>query len=80
MNGMELQEARQFLRLQEDLKDPAKKLIYEYAQRRAKEEKRRKEILDSWGPYGYRPPALEPQPKQKTEAEIRRENILKNYS
>lgn len=80
MTESELREARQHMKLQEALKNPAVRQAYEYAQRRANEEKRRQEILERWGSNGYVPPTQAAEPKPLTDAEMRQQEILKYYS
>lgn len=80
MTEAERKEARRLARVQESLKDPAIRMAYEYAQKKAQENKRMKEILDNWGPNGYVPPEIKnPQPRQKTEEERRIEELVKNF-
>lgn len=82
MNAMELAEARACMKRQEAEKDPVMKRLFEEQDRRAREARKREEILENWGRNGFYRPPNEPkkEPKQKTDFEARRDDILKNFS
>lgn len=82
MNSMERETARAYARRQEALKDPQMKKMIEEKDRRAKEARKREEVLENWGRNGFYRPPNEPkkEPKQKTDFEARRDDILKNFS
>lgn len=82
MNEIERAEARQYLKVQEQLKNPVIKKACELSKNKSKEESKRKEILESWGKYGcYVPPESQQQINkvQKTAEQKRMEGILENY-
>lgn len=82
MNSVERAAARAYVRRQEAMKDPQMKKMIEEQDRRAREARKREEILENWGRNGFYRPPNEPkkEPKQKSDYEIRREDILKNFS
>ncbi len=80
MTETERKQARNYVKLQEDLKDPAVKQAYEYQKRRMIQEENRKKILDNWGPYGYVPPISQQASEKPSTQETRRDEILSYYS
>lgn len=80
MNRMEREEARRWKEHQEMLKNPDYAIAYEMAKRTSEDQKRLKDILDNYGPYGYIPPELKEQPVRKlSDAEMEMQEILKKY-
>lgn len=80
MTESERREARRLMRLQELLKDSTTKMAYDYAQKKAQENERWRQILDAWGPNGYVPPEVKnPQPRPMTEEEKRIDDLVRNF-
>lgn len=79
MNSLELAEARYHMKRKESEKDPEMKRLFEEQDRRAKEERRRQDILNSCGPNGYRCDPLEQREPQKSDRELQMDSILKHY-
>lgn len=52
MEEHEVAEARRFLKLQDELKNPVLKKAHELSRNKSKEEARRKEVLESWAKFG----------------------------
>lgn len=82
MNSVEREAGRAFVRRQEAMNDPEVRKYIEERERRAKEARKREEVLENWGWNGfYRPPnEQKEEPKQKSDFEARRDDILKNFS
>lgn len=59
--------------------NPVYASLYEHAQKRASEEKRRTEILNGFGPSGYIPPKGEEKPRELTDEELQIQSVLENY-
>lgn len=80
MNAIERKKAEQAKRHQEMMKsNPAYAMLYEHAQKRAREEKRCNDILSCYGPSGYIPPKGKEEPRKPTDEELQMQEILKNY-
>ena len=82
MDEQERVEARRYLKLQEQLKNPTLKKSYELIQNKSKEESKRKENLERWSRYGhYVSPENEKRLKgiQGTAQQKRMEEKLKNF-
>lgn len=82
MNSVERAAARAYVRRQEAMKDPQMKKMIEEKDRRAKEARKREEVLRSWSENGFYRPSNESkkEPRQKSDYEIRRDDILNNFS
>lgn len=80
MNAIERKAAEGEKKHQEMMKtNPVYSSLYEHAQKRASEEKRRTEILNGFGPSGYIPPKGEEKLRELTDEELHIQSILKNY-
>lgn len=53
--------------------------LHKHAHKRATEEARRNQILDSYGLYGYILPEGKEEPRKPTDEELLMQEILKNY-
>lgn len=81
MNIIERQQARSLMKQAEMKKDPFMERQLKRTQSRAAEERRRSEILDSYGPNGYIPPKPKEsqQPPKKSDSELLMESILNQF-
>lgn len=80
MNTTERRVAEGEKKHQEMMKtNPVYASLYEHAQKRASEEKRRTEILNGFGPFGYVPPKSEEKPRELTDEELQIQSVLENY-
>ena len=81
MNIIERQQARSLMKQAEMAKDPFLARQLKRMQSRVAEERRRSEILDSYGPNGYIQPKPKEsqQPPKKSDTELLMESILDQF-
>lgn len=80
MNIIEREEARRAAEHRKMMEEnPIYASLHQHAQKRASEEKRCDEIINSYGPYGYILPKGKEEPRKPTDEELQMQEILKNY-